>query len=1146
MYRIAIALLFISNMCAAQQAVLVTQEKNLGLITAIEYSADGRYIAFGSEGDDKVKVFDVQSGKMIGSLVGHESSIKSVAFSTDGNTLFSGDKKGWVRSWDLTTWMVQDSVDLGSEVVTMIHGFPTNATLVVGLSNGNVVRVEGSTDTKFVSVKGGVSSLAYQDQRLLVGASSGHIYMYDAGGGEKAHIKAHKKDAVGVFFTSEGNIISASEDGTIKIHDTSGEAINEWTANKGGVYCMSYNVITHQVVTGGADKMIKLYEVFDGSLVHEFSNSIEDKESGVVIDETVRDIAFSPDGNTIASSGFKVGLFNKVKSNDNVIRLWDVNRKQLYKTLEGEVNPIEAFCFHPTQNRLVTMYNGELAIWDLNSGERWGTATMHPKEKETTALTTNQEEPEDKKGGGLLGTINKIGDGSLVNDAIETVEDKTEKVVKSVKKEEPMLTFSGQGNYFISALPEDEIRLYEVIDGIPTFLTAVFPDQGHVADIATDPNEKYIACAGSGEEPISIIDCTTGKLLTKIKVKEGGGLLVEAKAVAFNNDGTLLGAAFASGKIRVWNTGTWSVAFESTIPGTMSKNAFLNFSADGSQLFVKTVAGITSYNMGTWDIFGEKTPQTKGRPQVTHVPSDFLVTMSKDRLYFADLINDKVAETPVMDTRTISNVAVNSLGLVGTSYINGEFKLWDPATGKELFTMVGEGEDVIFKTPENYYKVTKEGHQLVTFRVGKDAFPFEQFDAKYNRPDIVLQAMNSEDEGLIALYKLAYDKRLSKLGLTEADLSEELHVPTVTVDNLASLPIVTDQSTVTLKVSAADTKYDIASLHVWVNSVPIYRAAGKPVDGSSSFDVGMDLSSGINQIQVAVVNSKGAQSLKQTVTIESSAVAEPSLYIVSIGTSTYADSRYNLNYAAKDANDLSELAKTNKNFKEVHELVLTDDQVVMGNLDQIREFLSTTSVNDVVILFVAGHGVLDDNYDYYYGMHDMDFENPSGNGLAYGELEGLLDGIKARKKVLIMDTCHSGEVEKDEVVADNTVQESDGGAVVFRAVGNDVKEINPDGISPSKMMNQLFADIRIGTGATVITSAGGAEYAMESSEWKNGLFTYSLLFGIRNNTADLDGDGKIMLSEIQKYTVELVSELSNGMQVPTTRMQNIALDYQVW
>ena len=144
-----------------------------------------------------------------------------------------------------------------------------------------------------------------------------------------------------------------------------------------------------------------------------------------------------------------------------------------------------------------------------------------------------------------------------------------------------------------------------------------------------------------------------------------------------------------------------------------------------------------------------------------------------------------------------------------------------------------------------------------------------------------------------------------------------------------------------------------------------------------------------------------------------------------------------------------------------------------------------------------------------------------------------------------MDTCHSGEVEEDDLtVSDETTTDENSDDVMFRAVGPKLNTVS--GMSPSKMMKELFVDLRKGTGTTVISSAGGAEFAMESNEWKNGLFTYCLLFGLRNGSADLDKDGKIMLSELQLYTTDRVTQLSKGKQTPTTRIQNIQLDYQIW
>ena len=92
----------------------------------------------------------------------------------------------------------------------------------------------------------------------------------------------------------------------------------------------------------------------------------------------------------------------------------------------------------------------------------------------------------------------------------------------------------------------------------------------------------------------------------------------------------------------------------------------------------------------------------------------------------------------------------------------------------------------------------------------------------------------------------------------------------------------------------------------------------------------------------------------------------------------------------------------------------------------------------------------------------------------------------------------------------------------------------------------MFNDLNRGTGTTVISSAGGVEYAMESANWKNGLFTYCMLEGVSSMKADENEDGKIMLSELQKYVAEQVLIKSNGKQKPSARFENISLDYQIW
>ena len=202
----------------------------------------------------------------------------------------------------------------------------------------------------------------------------------------------------------------------------------------------------------------------------------------------------------------------------------------------------------------------------------------------------------------------------------------------------------------------------------------------------------------------------------------------------------------------------------------------------------------------------------------------------------------------------------------------------------------------------------------------------------------------------------------------------------------------------------------------------------------------------------------------------------------------------------------------------------------------------------MAIIFIAGHGVLDANFDYFFGTYDMDFNNPTEKGLAYDKIHALLNKIKALKKLLIMDTCHSGELDKDEIEFNTGPEpELDESDIEFRGAGAGVRQKEGFGFENSlELVQDIFSDTRKGSGATVISSAGGAEYAMESDTWNNGLFTYVFLSGLTNNVADLNKDGVIQVSEIRTYVNLRVKELSDGKQIPSAREENISQDYVIF
>ena len=215
-------------------------------------------------------------------------------------------------------------------------------------------------------------------------------------------------------------------------------------------------------------------------------------------------------------------------------------------------------------------------------------------------------------------------------------------------------------------------------------------------------------------------------------------------------------------------------------------------------------------------------------------------------------------------------------------------------------------------THENYYKVSKEGFDLVTFRRGNEAYPFEQFDAVFNRPDLVLNKLESKDETLISLYKKAYEKRIKKLGLKPTTNVSLNSIPKCKILNTNDIPAFTENSSVNIKFDVCDSKL-VQSYNIWVNNVPVYGKKGKSINlKSKSLTEKLDLVYGTNKIQVASRNADGYESFMETFYVEQNGVKpEKNLYLISIGTSNYKESKYDLSYPVKDAKDLQTIFSTN-------------------------------------------------------------------------------------------------------------------------------------------------------------------------------------------------------------------------------------------
>ena len=238
-------------------------------------------------------------------------------------------------------------------------------------------------------------------------------------------------------------------------------------------------------------------------------------------------------------------------------------------------------------------------------------------------------------------------------------------------------------------------------------------------------------------------------------------------------------------------------------------------------------------------------------------------------------------------------------------------------------------------------------------------------------------------------------------------------MPSVSLD-AAAVPVSSGATSLNIDVHAEDASVALHRLNVFVNDVPVYGTRGLAIEGSPlAVDrrIAVPLAKGRNKIQVSVLNAQGAESLRQTIyTTSTGERPPPEVWIVAIGVSEYQRPQYSLRYAAKDAADIADVYRALGS--RTHVLNVSNADATRQGIESARRWLEQAKPDDLAIVFAAGHGMTDEQQNYYFGTYDIDPDEPSRAGLPFESFESLLDGIAPLRKLLLVDTCFSGEIDQ--------------------------------------------------------------------------------------------------------------------------------------
>ncbi|MBD0737184.1 hypothetical protein BGM09_04045 [Streptomyces sp. CBMA29] len=151
---------------------------------------------------------------------------------------------------------------------------------------------------------------------------------------------------------------------------------------------------------------------------------------------------------------------------------------------------------------------------------------------------------------------------------------------------------------------------------------------------------------------------------------------------------------------------------------------------------------------------------------------------------------------------------------------------------------------------------------------------------------------------------------------------------------------------------------------------------------------------------------------------------------------------------------------------------------------------------DLVLLYFTGHGLKDDAGRLHLATVDTRRDNLAFTSLPADLVDRALSDCVSRQQVLILDCCYGG---------------------AFPAGG--LTKADEDETHALERFR--------GRGRTVLTAADATQFSFESDGALRGgtarsVFTHHLVTGLREGTADLDGDGDITLDELYEYVHDKV------------------------
>jgi WD40 repeat protein len=684
------------------------------------------------------------------------------------------------------------------------------------------------------------------------------------------------------------------------------------------------------------------------------------------------------------------------------------------------------------------------------------------------------------------------------------------------------LAMSADEHYMVSAVGDNSVRIWDLFVGreiarlkghkARIASVAISPDGTHAATAGADKTVRIWSLQHPGEvvtlpamdTPLTDVAFTPdgSRLVTaandgtvRIWVVAGAKMETRLEAgsagvlrIAVSRDGKTLAAGGSDGKLRIWSLPDGRKRAEADIDERIT---CLRIADDGRSVAVGTSGGKIH-------VVDPASPSSMASLE-GHEGGVASVAFSGDGKTLVSGGEDgTVRQWSVSDTRLVkiigkhdSSVTFVALGKDGTFALSGSedgtTRLWNVPSSAQLLTLLSTETGWAVVDTLGRYEGSQEALGGIEWQASDMSVSVDNFSEGYYAPGL-LPARLHGDQGLDPVKRIP----------------DGVHYP-------AKVDFLTPSSGgdiasrhVAVEVAAEpDGSGTVAELRLYRNGKAVPPASQRREDASKGSRLvahyELDVGDGPTLLTATAVNDDKLESNPKTLALRhGSAAPVGAFHVLTVGINHYKNSALSLDYARPDATSVAAFfASSGLAAGKVAEIrQIFDENATKANiLAALRGFRSLPP-QDVVVVYIAGHGV---NYhnEWYYIPYELERPNKAdilkAQALSAEDLKAEIEAVTAERTLVLLDTCQSGSAV--------------------------------DPLENYRGMKSLRLMAR-SVGMHMVAATDRTQLSMELSSLGHGIFTYTLLNAL---TGDRQGRAKsapLTAADAVRFVEEEVPKLS--------------------